>query len=180
MARLLTVQDLANMPDDGKIYELHNGILVEVPGATVGLARLEAWIAHLVIGFIEQNGIGGAVTGADGTVQLNEFNTCIPDVAYISKERLQQQDKDSYIQGAPDLAVEVVSPSNSGIEMQKRAGEYLSAGARLVWIVNPGTRTIDVYGPHGSRTVVGIDGTLDGADVLPGLSLSAQRIFERA
>jgi Uma2 family endonuclease len=177
--KLYTVHDLLNMLDDGKVYELHNGILVEVPGSRIQQAQLAAWIIYLLTAFIEQHNLGGIIMGADGTAELNEFNTRIPDVSYISRERAHKQDKHSYLDGAPDLAIEVVSPSNSAIEMQKRAGEYLSFGARLVWIVNAETRTIDVYVPHGARTVFGLEGTLDGGDVLPGLTLPVQRIFER-
>ena len=175
--RLYTARDLANMPDDGKIYELHNGVLVEVAGSKYRQTRLVIWIAHLIMSFIEQRNLGGAVTGADGAAELNEYNTRIPDVGYITAERAQKQDDDSYLQGAPDLAVEVVSPSNTDLEMQQRAGEYLSAGARLVWIVNPIKQTIDVYRPGGSRTILGIDGVLEGYDVLPGLALNVQQVF---
>lgn len=176
--RLYTVQDLAAMPDDGKIYELHNGVLIEVAGSKYQQTRLAAWIIHLLLTYIEQQGLGGAVTGADGAAELNEFNTRIPDAAYISPERDQQQKVNSYLQGAPDLAVEVVSPSNSDLEMQQRAGEYLGAGARLVWIVNPAKRTIDIYRLHGIRVHLDIEGIADGGDVLPGLALPLQRIFE--
>ena len=176
--RLYTAQDLADMPDDGKIYELHNGVLIEVAGSNLRQSQLAAWLIYLLFNFIEQHGLGGAVTGADGTAQLNDYNTRIPDVGYISAERLKTQDKNGYIQGAPDLAIEVVSPSNSNLEMQQRAGEYLSAKARLVWIVNPMTRTIDVYRPGGTRTVFSGDDVLDGSDVLPGLGLSLREVFK--
>lgn len=177
--RLYTARDLANMPDDGKIYELHNGVLIEVAGSKYRQTRLAIWIAHLLLTFIEQHGIGGAVTGADGAAELNEYNTRIPDVGYITAERAQKQDEDSYLQGAPDLAVEVQSPSNSDQEMQQRAGEYLAAGARLIWIVNAERRTVDVYRPGGSRTVISGSGVLDGYDVLPGLKLLLATVFSR-
>ena len=176
--RLYTAQELADMPDDGKIYELHNGVLVEVAGSKLQQSRLAAWLIHLLFSFIEQHQLGGAVTGADGTAALNKYNTRIPDAAYISTERLKTQDMNGFIQGAPDLAIEVVSPSNSGPEMQQRAGEYLGAEARLVWIVNPATRTVDVYRFDGTRTVLSGNDVLDGGDVLPGLALSLPEVFK--
>ena len=91
---------------------------------------------------------------------------------------MKTQDREGYIQGAPDLAIEVVSPSNSDLEMQQRAAEYLLAGALLVWIVNPVTLTIDVYRPHGTRTVLTIEDILDGDDVLPSLALPLRKIFK--
>jgi Uma2 family endonuclease len=175
--RLYTAQDLEKMPDDGKIYELHNGVLVEVAGSRYKQTRLAMWIGHLLMVFDEEHNLGGVVTGPDGTFVLSTFNTRIPDVAYMTKESAQEQDDDSFMRGAPDLAVEVVSPSNTPTEMQQRAGEYLTAGSRLVWIVDLNKRTVDVYKPDGSRTVVSGEGVLDAGDVLPGLSLPLTTLF---
>src|SRR5579859_7299086 len=150
--RLYTAKDLAHMPDDGKIYELHNGVLVEVAGSKLRQTALAAWIIYLLTAFIEQHKLGGLVTDADGSFELSPYNTRIPDVAYITAENAAHQDRDGYGQGAPDLAVEVKSPSNTVIEMQQRAGEYLDAGSRLVWIVDPEARIVDVYVPGGQRT----------------------------
>ncbi len=176
--RLYTARDLAAMPDDDTVYELHNGVLIEVAGSKYRQTRLAAWIAHLLLSYVEQHKLGGAVTGADGAAELNQYNTRIPDVAYITAERAQKQAEDAYIQGAPDLAVEVISQSNSAPEMQQRAGEYLAAGGRLVWIVDPERHTVDVYRPGGARVVLGGEDALDGGDVLPGLRLLVQRVFE--
>ncbi len=177
--RLYTAEDLENMPDDGKTYELHNGVLIEVPGSAFKQTRLAAWIIYLLTTFVEERKLGGTVTSSDGTFALSKYNTRIPDVAYVTAENAARQDQDHYAQGAPDLAIEVVSPSNSGTEMQQRAGEYINAGSRLVWIVNATKRSIDVYRAGGTRTVLGMDDVIDGADVLPGLALPIRRIFEK-
>src|SRR5260221_1829581 len=99
--RLYTVQDLADMPDDGKIYELHNGVLIEVAGSKLRQSQLAAWLIHLLFNFIEQHGLGGAVTGADGTAQLNDYNTRIPDVGYISAERLKRRTRMAIFRAHP-------------------------------------------------------------------------------
>ncbi|MEP7288224.1 MAG: Uma2 family endonuclease [Chloroflexota bacterium] len=156
--RLYTVRDLETMPDDGKTYELHNGVLIDVAGSKAQQTWLAAWIIFLLMQFIEQHKLGGAVSGADGTFTLNDFNARISDVAYITAERVTQQDTGSYLMGAPDLAIEVVSPSNSAPEMQQRAGEYLSAGGELIRVSG--------------------EGILDGGDVLPGLVLPVSKVFE--
>src|SRR5262249_39141959 len=135
--------------------------------------------AYLIMQFIEAQKLGGAVSGADGTFELNLYNTRIPDVAYVTAEH-DQQGEDGFYRGAPDLAIEVVSPSNTPDELQQRAGEYLSAETRLIWIVDPETRTVDVYRAGGERIVLTRpDQILDGYDILPGLQLSLERIFER-
>ena len=176
---LYTARNLWDMPDDGKIYELHDGVLIEISGAPMGQSRLAAWFAYLIIKFIEENKLGGAVSGADGTYELNLYNTRIPDVAYVTAEH-DQQGEDGFYLGAPDLAVEMVSPSNTPYELQQRAGEYLTAGTSLIWIVYPDQRTIDVYRPGGERIVLSQgDQFLEGYEVLPGLKLSLARVFER-
>jgi Uma2 family endonuclease len=176
--RLYTADDLFDMPDDGKIYELHNGVLVEVAGSALKHTGLGVWIAHLLLVFKDEHDLGGIVTGADGTFVFNRYNTRIPDVGYISEERAEQQDTSRFAQGAPDLAIEIVSPSNTPQEMQQKAGEFLSFGTRLVWIVDPVARTVDVYRPGGERTIYRGDMTLDGGDVLPGLNLPLATLFK--
>jgi len=178
--RLYTIDDLEQMPNDGKFYELHNGVLVEVAGSAKRQTRLAAWLIYLLTQFIEDHHLGGAVSGADGTFAFNQYNARIPDVAYVTAASDQSQtDAEGFFRGAPDLAIEVVPPSNTPLEMQQRAGEYLSAGSRLVWIVDPELRTVDVYRQGGQRQVYKIDDTLNGELVLPGLQLPVTRIFER-
>lgn len=176
--RLFTAEDLWAMPDDGKIYELHNGVLVEMPGSGKPQTRLAAWIIHLITVFIMEHDLGGAVSSADGTFVLSQFNTRIPDVSYVTAEsdRLQLS-QTGYFQGAPDLAVEVVSPSNSPLEMQQRAGMYLGAGTRLVWIVNPTLLTVDIYKADGQRVVLGGEGVLTSEPVLPGFQVALKVLF---
>jgi Uma2 family endonuclease len=176
--RLYTAQDLADMPDDGKIYELHNGVIVEVAGSQKRQTRLAAWIIYLLMKFLEENRIGGAVSGADGTFELNRYNTRIPDVAYVMPSNDQQGD-DGFFKGAPDFAVEVLSPSNDPVEMQQRVGEYLTAGTQLIWLVDPEMRTVDVYTPGGLRETYRDDQVLDGGMILPGFKVTVSQIFER-
>lgn len=178
--RLYTVTDLLNMADDGRIYELHDGELIEVAGSKRRQSALAIWIAYLLMQFIEEHQLGGQITGADGTCALDHYNTRIPDIAYLSELTVQRQpEDDSYILGAPDLAIEVVSESNTPAEMRQRVGAYLRAGARLVWLVYPATRTVDVYRPEEDTLMLKGEDILDGYDVLPDLKLSLNRLFER-
>src|SRR5262245_26335744 len=113
-----------------------------------------------------QNKLGGRVSGADGTYVLSRYNTRIPDVGYISEQRVQEQDEDSFLRGAPDLAIEVVSDSNTPKELRERVGAYLDAGSRLVWVVYPETRKVDVYRASGEQFTVEGNAELDGYEVL--------------
>ncbi len=173
--KLFTANDLWHMADDGKIHELHNGVLIELAGSGERQSALAIWIAYLLTRFIMDNTLGGMVTGADGSFVLSPFNTRIPDVAYLTAANARNEQ--TFHKGAPDLAVEVVSPSNKPLEMQQRAGEYLNAGSRLVWIVDPDQKTIDVYRADGSRTVLHQGDPVEGYEVLPGLALSITTLF---
>jgi Uma2 family endonuclease len=176
---LYTAEDLQDLPDDGNVYELHNGVLVEVAGSKYVQTVLAAWIVYLLFSFIEQNNIGGQVTGADGAYILNRYNTRIPDVAYISADTAQKQSSGAYLSGAPDLAIEVVSDTNTPSELNQRVGAYLAAGTRLVWLVYPDTRTVTVYASDQQMLTLAEGQTLDGGDVLPALKLPISKIFER-
>ena len=82
-----------------------------------------------------------------------------------------------WIRGAPDVVVEVLSPTDTSSRMQRKTLEYLGAGALRVWIVDPGARTVTVYRPDGSATLLRGQETLDGEDVLPGFSLDLEELF---
>jgi Uma2 family endonuclease len=86
----------------------------------------------------------------------------------------------AFLNRAPDLAVEIISPSNTAREMERKRREYFAGGARLVWQVYPATRRVRVYTDPDAVTELGEDETLDGSPVLPGFSLSVRRWFERA
>src|SRR5258708_37052023 len=94
--------------------------------------------------FIEENKLGGAVSGADGTYELNLYNTRIPDVAYSTAEH-DQQGEDGFYLGAPDLAIEVVLPSKTANELQQSAIESLSAGTALICTMYPVHQMVDEY-----------------------------------
>jgi Uma2 family endonuclease len=116
----------------------------------------------------------GVVSGEAGMVRLFPGLVRIPDVAFTSWDRLpgRQVPTAPVPQLAPDLAVEVLSEGNTDAEMTRKLREYFAAGVRLVWFVDPQTRTVTVYtGPEESR-VLDEAQTLDGGQVLPGFSLS--------
>lgn len=181
LEHLLTVDTFeAMLPTiDAKIrYELQNGLLVDVGTSSRIHTRMALLIGHLLLSFLESNTLGGEVTGADGTYILTPHDTSVPDVAYVSAERAKTLPKDTvFYPFAPDLAVEVRSPSQSKREMNTLAVMYLNAGSKLVWIIDPKARNVTVYRANGERTVLGGSAELDGDDVLPGFKVTLTRIF---
>lgn len=118
----------------------------------------------------------GYVTGADGSYILSPDFEFMPDVGYISKLRLPEM-PDREVQGPPDLAVEVKSPTDSKRELRLKVEDYLRFGTKRVWLVFPDEQRVEVYVPDADVQELDINGILDGGDVLPGFTLPVRDIF---
>ncbi len=129
--------------------------------------------------FIDENDLGYAFAAETGFVLETSPDTVrAPDVSFVRTERLPAEGlPKSYFPGAPDLAVEVVSPYDRASEVQEKVQEWLRHGTLLVWVVEPESQTVIVYRSDGSATVLQKGGELDGEDVLPGFSYSLDRLF---
>jgi Uma2 family endonuclease len=178
--RLLTAEDLMQLPDDGYRYELDEGRLVRMPPGGPLAAIVAATILTLINEFARLHRLG-KVGGADfGSILAREPDTVrAPDVAFYRTDRLPPGGIPSmYWELAPDLAVEVLSPSDRRGKVLRKVGDYLDAGTQLVWVVDPRRRTAVVYRPEGEPTILGADGILDGEDVLPGFTLALGDVWE--
>jgi Uma2 family endonuclease len=175
-----TEQDLIEVHHrDDRLYELVDGVLVE---KTVGAQ--ESYVAmllgRLLGNFIASHDLG-IVLGADGMMRLAPGLVRLPDVAFISWRRLPGREVPNQpILGlAPDLAVEVLSPSNTKREMERKLAEYFAAGVQLVWYVDPPSRTVRVFASPGESVLLDEGQTLDGGLVLPGFTLPLSELFAR-
>lgn len=175
---------LDNSITGGRPCELVDGILVEKPmGFREGY--LGAWIIFLFQDYLRGNNLG-AVAGGDGPVRFRLGLVRMPDVSFVRWDSLddpdQVEDPDgAFLEVAPDLAVEVLSPSNTRKEMAIKLAEYAKAGVRLVWYVDPDRKEVTAYprGKERGKKVIGLGGVLDGGDVLPGFTLPVAKIFEK-
>ena len=125
--------------------------------------------------FLEGANVAGYLTGADGGYQIGD-ERYIPDAAFVSKARQPEPSRETYNPLAPDLAVEVISPSDDLNVLRVKVGNYLAAGT-VVWVVRPEAKAVEVYAPGQPVRRLGADGTLDGGDVLPGLALPVKDLF---
>ena len=176
-----TEQDvIAAEARDNSLCELVDGVLVEKP---VGFleSRLAVVLIHFLETFLDRRN-WGIVTGADGMLRLAKGLVRIPDVSFIRWEKFPGRKLPTapIPDLSPDLAVEVLSPSNTRREMQRKLREYFAAGASLVWLLDPKTRSVSVYTAVDVFTVVDEQGTLDGGNVLPGFTLAVKDWFARA
>ena len=174
-----TVEDVVRLNDhEDRLYELVDGILVE---KTVGVQEsiIAINIGTLLNNFIRPRGLG-LVAGADGTIQLDINLVRIPDVSFISWERVPggEVPEEPVPLLVPDLAVEVISRSNTRKEMDEKLQEYFEKGVRLVWYVRPKSRVVDVYTARDHFTRLTSLMQLGGGDVLPGFSVQVGELFE--
>ena len=166
---------------EGRLFELVDGTLVEK-----GMGYYEARVAHVLAYFVEDF-LGehdlGIVAGADGMLRLGVDLVRIPDLSFIAWDRLPGRvaPRTPIPAIAPDLAVEVLSESNTRNEMDRKLREYFKAGARLVWYVEPvQPRSVTVYTGVDMFAILAEADTLDVGEILPGFSLSIARWFARA
>jgi Uma2 family endonuclease len=161
-----------------RLCELIDGVLVEKPMgytesvlATFLIVQLDTYVRPRNLGL---------VTAPDGTIRLWAGRVRIPDVAFVSWDRMpgRRRPREPIPTLAPDLAVEVLSRSNTTAEMQRKREDYFAAGVRLVWEIDPEARTIQVYtqAAASDRVLAGAD-TLDGGAVLPGFTLAVADLF---
>jgi Uma2 family endonuclease len=174
-----TVDDVVRLNDhEDRLYELVDGILVE---KTVGLqeSMIAVKIGTLISTFVEPRGLG-LVAGADGTIQLDINLVRIPDVSFISWDRVPggEVPEEPVPLLVPDLAVEVISRSNTRKEMAEKLQEYFEKGVRLVWYVRPRSRVVDAYKSPDRFARLTASMRLDGGEVLPGFSVQVSELFE--
>jgi len=175
----MTAEDLLALPDDGKRYELVEGELQEMPPVSGPHGRDGLRIGSQFLVYAETHDLGEAYGADTGFILSRNPDTVrAPDAAFVRKERLVEIDAEGFLPLAPDLAVEVVSPSNTVNEMSRKVQEYLDAGTAIVWVVEPQRRQVTVYTPDVIARIYRDGDVLDGGDVLPGFTLSVTYIFD--
>ena len=177
--RLLTQDDLFHLPDDGLRYELVRGHLVSEPPPGYRHGRTAATLTFELEDYARAHGHRIAVTCDVGFCLSREPDTVrAPDVAVLQRSRLATFDDDRrYFPGAPDLAVEVLSPSDRRGAVREKVADYLDSGSVMVWLVDPARREIRVCTSAGEECI-GIGGTLTANGLLPGFALPLDSVFE--
>lgn len=160
--------------------ELIDGVLVE-RAMSYYESRLALLLGHYIESFLELHDLG-IVVGADGMMRLKFGQVRIPDLAFYSWSHFSGRilPDEAILSVVPDLAVEVLSDGNTPKEMLRKRREYFGGGTKLVWIVDPEKRTVDVYTSPDDFTTLSEDQSLDGNPVLPGFTLSIRAWLERA
>lgn len=181
--RLMTADELLMMPrgENGNDYryELIRGELKKMSPTKPMHGIVTARLTIAVGQHVETEDVGemfGAETGF--VVEQNPDTVIGADVAFVSHERLSTiENIEKFVPFAPDLAVEVLSPSNTVDEIDEKIALYFAAGARLVWVANPKRRTFSVYRSSRDVQILTDADTLNGGDVLPGFTYDLAKLF---
>ena len=177
----VTAEDLFLMMHDdaGKRYELVRGELQEMPPAGGYHGNVAFAIASIIGAHIRGKDLGEGFTAETGFVTRRDPDTVrAPDVAFVTKERLAGgRAPDGFVQAAPDLAVEVVSPNDTAAAIHEKVREYFYAGTPLVWVVYPGTRSVTVHRSPGDARTLEPGDILDGEPVFDDFRVPVSDLF---
>ena len=179
LSQLVTAEDLLRLPDDGFRYELVRGELRKMAPAGPRHGRIAINVTTPLDQHVRAHNLGVVYAAETGfKLASNPDHVRAPGVAFVRQERVAAVgDVEEYWPGAPDLAVEVISPSDTYAKVEKKIFDWLDAGTRLVIVVNPRRRVVTVYGSWADISVLTEDDTLDGGSVVPGWSLPVREIF---
>ena len=177
--RLVTADELLVMPDDGFRHELVDGevFVSPPPGEEHGAVAAEILVS--LGSHVRAHALGRVFAAETGFRTSSAPDTVMaPDAAFVSRGRIEQVAiSKGYRAGAPDLAVEVVSPSDSFAEVEAKVARWLAAGCRMVVVVNPGRRAATVYRSRADIVLLMEGDVLDGGDVVPGWTLPLRDLF---
>lgn len=172
----LTAQDLWNLHDDLEDYELIEGALSPMtpPGGEHG--EIQANLIFAIRSFLAGTDLGTVYGEAGYLLHQNPDTVLGPDLSFIAAARIPA-DRTRFLALAPDLAVEIISPSNSPGEIERKIAIYLQAGTRMIWVIYPRQRQVVIHTPGEAPSVFTEADELPGGDVLPDLLIPVARIF---
>lgn len=181
--QLLTADEFARLPEPegGSRMELVEGKVVMTPPPGAQPGKRTNRISSRLTAFVEAHALGEVLPEIGFRLQRDADVVRAPDSSFVAAARVPDSGlPDGYIDGAPDLAVEVVSPHDSAREILEKVGGYLDAGAARVWVVRPATRTVTVYNSGGEATTLRSGATLTSAHAgfaIEGFALTIDELF---
>ena len=179
--KVMTAEELIRLPMGmGKRYELVRGELKTMTPAGFEHGEIAMELGERLKAYVRAKKLGTVPAAETGyRLRTNPDTVRAPDVSFVSRARREGAGKvKGYFPGAPDLAVEVVSPDDTAAEVKTKVSEYFEAGAKLVWIIYPDTREVVVFRSARESSVLSAEDTLDGGEVVPGFACPVAELFE--
>ncbi len=174
----MTAEALWQLTESNTKYELIRGELIEMtlPGGKHGNIALE--IGWLLRSFVQTQKLGKIMVETGFRLTTDPDTVRAPDVSFLLAKKIPSDGlPDGFISGAPDLAVEIVSPNDTASDIQDKVQDYLAYGTQVVWVVYPQQRLVIVHHPDGMARILREAESLDGEPVLPGFSCKIEEIF---
>jgi len=178
--KLVSAEELWRMPEslDGTRYELLQGELIQMTPAGARHGQTAVLVGSILCTFVKEKRLGHVVSNDTGVFTEKDPDTVLaPDLAYWRRETLPEL-PEGFAEVAPDLAVEVVSPSDSQSYVHRKVLHYLDHGVPLVWVVDPKARTVTVYRSRRDVCILSETEEITGGEVLPGFSCRVGEFFE--
>lgn len=178
---LLRADDLFGMPRDGWRYELVEGVLHRMPPPGFDHGSIAGRFGGLLFTHVHPRKLGRVLAAETGFLVSSDPDTVLaPDVAFVRKERLAsfEPGRHPYFPGAPDFLVEVLSPSDTYSEVEKKVARWLAAGARMVVLADPPQGLLFVHRPGRPVEILSGNDTLDASDGVPEWKIRVSEIFE--
>ena len=179
--RPMTAEQLFSLPDDGNRYELLRGELITMSPSALPPTEVAGNIFGRLWNFLRRHRHLGRCGFADAGFRLESDPDTVraPDIWFLRADRVPPggPPRGGYWPGTPDLAVEVLSPSDRFTAVLRKAQDYLAAGTELVWVVDPEGRSAAIFRPGQAPTLIGESGILDGGDLLPGFSVRLRDVL---
>jgi Uma2 family endonuclease len=173
---MFTYEDLQKMPDDGRRYELIGGEIVVSPSPSRAHQQLVLRLVIQLQAFVEAHRLGEVIL-APFDVRFSPHDVVEPDVLFVSRERLAILGN-TYVDGAPDLVIEILSPSTRGRDEGEKLSLYAASGVREYWLVDPANKSFRALAIDADRyRLIPPAGSVVGSRVLPGLEIDAEALF---
>jgi Uma2 family endonuclease len=170
-----TDEALMALPHDGQKYELLGGELVVSPTGFEH-SYISLRLAAPLLEYVLSRRLG-VVADSSAGFRMTHGDVLSPDVSFVRKERLGKELTRKFFAGAPDLAVEVLSPDDRPAAVRKKLAEYFANGTRLAWVIDPRRRNVAVYHSPQRFEPVSASGSLEGGEVVPGFNFPVAKLF---
>lgn len=173
----LSLEEFSRLPRGQERHELSAGELITMPPPKSLHTVVALVVLEILQAYLKRNPFGRAIPETGYVLSRNPLTIRQPDISVLSKERIRSANPDDYFEGAPELAVEVVSPSDPAEDLQIKIDQYLGAGAKQVWVLYPKTKRIHLFYAGRSAKILDETETLEGGDLLPGFSVKVADLF---
>ena len=177
--RPVTGDELLHMPGRNPC-ELVAGRIVPMTPTSPAHGRIEVNVAAALKQFLRTRNLGVVMAGEVGVfTRRNPDTVRAPDVLFLSHERdARRTSRQGFLDVAPELTVEILSPTDRPDQMRRKLSEYFAAGVRLAWVIDPTARTVRIHRGVGEPQSLACGETLTGGDVLPGFEMAVDDVFE--